>query len=242
MIAGRELTAAECLQLLRAYGIPALTLSGGFFHLTVSQQLAHSKALRLGYDGIEITSAEINDSYERWLALTPSATLTALSIHLPLSDDPERLAAWAQSLPLNRFVLHPERPEILPLFRPLGSRLLIENMDGSRGSWRTPDELEEVFEELPEAGVCLDLAHVELIDPSLSLAEEFFARYSERIRQLHLSRLASDYWHLPLTDQALARFAPLLEQAKSIPWVIEAPFADGPCDPARCARCRRSRE
>ena len=64
------------------------------------------------------------------------------------------LPVWARSI-----VAHPDALSDVGVFRPLGTRLVLENMDDRKNTGRTADEIEAFFEELPDAGFCLDVAH-----------------------------------------------------------------------------------
>ena len=53
-------------------------------------------------------------------------------------------------------------------YRPLGRRLAVENMDARKGGGQTVPELAHVFDQLPEARLCFDIAHAAAVDPTLS--------------------------------------------------------------------------
>jgi hypothetical protein len=241
VIGGKELSASECLSGLRAYKPKAITLSAGHFHIYPDTQAILAKSLELGYDGIEAggPETEVDHIFSFLGTLKPNSS--PISFHLPLPLDPEALVKKCLAITsVSRFVLHPEKPEILPFFRPLGPLLLLENLDSARDNWRSVEEMKAVFEEVPEARLCLDIAHAERVDPSLTLAHELIEAFP--LGQLHISRLAEDCWHLPLTDESLERYDSLLKKAAHVPWIIEAPFSDGPCDPYICERCLYGRE
>jgi hypothetical protein len=243
----RELTGEECRELLSQFSPSALCLSAGHFHILAGQyEEILARTLSLGFDGVEFCVSEQELPGFAHFARSQEELLSqlAVSLHLPLPQDAQAVASLCEKMDVvDRFVLHPERPAEHHHFAVLGKRLLIENMDANRSDWRSAAELEPLFGELPEACICLDLAHIEHLDPTLSLAYELTETLGERIGQVHLSVLASDCWHLPLTRKAVEKFAPLLEKLRHVPWVLEAPFADGPCcDPRVCAKCRYGRE
>lgn len=163
-----------------------------------------------------------------YLARTPSLPFRYISIHGPSKGrqmDEERLvfalrklANWADA-----FVMHPDTIENLELYRPLGQRLLLENMDARKADGRTRDELEAAFAELPEAGFCFDVAHAWSIDPYMSVANELLDGFGERLRHVHLSSLSEELHHVPLSSEDEELFAPVLKRCLDVPWIFEAP-------------------
>ncbi|HEX9983951.1 MAG TPA: hypothetical protein VGF69_11855 [Thermoanaerobaculia bacterium] len=104
-------------------------------------------------------------------------------------------------------VVHPEILVTPSLWRRLGSRLCLENMDDRKTTGRTPDELRELFAVYPEAGFCLDVGHARQIDRSMAAAREMLAEFGERLRQLHVSEVSARGEHLALNAAAREAFA-----------------------------------
>ena len=129
-----------------------------------------------------------------------------------------RLAEYADGV-----VMHPDTIERPGLYRPLGHKLLLENMDARKSTGRTAEELASAFAELPEAGFCFDIAHAWSIDPSMAVASELLDRFGDRLRHLHLSSLSPDLHHVPLTAAHEETFRPILERCVDVPWIFEAP-------------------
>lgn len=119
-------------------------------------------------------------------------------------------------------VLHPETLDELKPFALLGDRLILENMDLLKRSARSVDELEPYFDALPEAGFCFDIAHAQMNDPSMELAHDLLDAFGGRLREVHLSSIASDGRHVPLTPADVDAFWPVLERCREVPWVLEA--------------------
>jgi hypothetical protein len=74
--------------------------------------------------------------------------------------------------------------------------LVLENMDSRKPTGRTAAELEPFFEQLPDAGFCLDIAHAYSIDPSMAVFNDLLDRYRSRdcvrsISVLYATDLAS---------------------------------------------------
>ena len=73
-------------------------------------------------------------------------------------------------------------------------------MDNRKSTGRVADELKPVFDELPEAGFCLDVAHVHSIDPDDGCRPRA-ARPVRLTTAAGARRLAfSDGHHVPLTE------------------------------------------
>ena len=106
----------------------------------------------------------------------------------------------------------------------LGRRLSLESMDPRKPVGQTAGNLEPWFDALPEARLCLDVAHAQAVDPSLEVGHELLARYSSRLSPVHLSSLDAQHHHVPLTDEDIARSARLLARCGDVPWILEAPL------------------
>src|SRR5450755_1341517 len=103
----------------------------------------------------------------------------------------------------------------------LGTRLVLENMDDRKATGRTADEIEPFFEELPDAGFCLDVAHAWSIDPTMDVARELLDRFRSRLKQVHLSSLSAGH-DVPLWAEHEELFADVLDRCRDVPWILEA--------------------
>ena len=152
-----------------------------------------------------------------------------LSVHAPskhrrmsereLVDTLAALPCWVDAI-----VIHPDTIEDAALYRRLGSRLAIENMDARKHDGRTAEELAPYFAALPDAGFCFDVAHAWSIDPSMREGQLMLDRYASRLRELHVSSLRADGTHVALTDDHEELFGPLLGRCRDVPWIFEAPL------------------
>ena len=168
-------------------------------------------------------------SFRDYLATAPTVPFRYRSVHGPsknrrvdeddLVDKLLHLAEWADAI-----VMHPDTIEDPQLYRALGPKLLIENMDARKGWGRTREELEKVFEELPEAAFCFDIAHAWSIDRGMTVSEELLDAFRERLGQVHISSLTSDLRHVPLTEAHEELFRPFLQRCLDVPWILEAPL------------------
>ncbi|HLI83288.1 MAG TPA: sugar phosphate isomerase/epimerase family protein [Bryobacteraceae bacterium] len=86
--------------------------------------------------------------------------------------------------------------ELLPDARRLGVGLMIENLPGD---YNNAAQLGELFDELPELGLHLDIGHANLEVP-FNTAEEILRAYGDRLRHVHLhdNRGGHADLHLPL--------------------------------------------
>lgn len=154
------------------------------------------------------------------------------SVHAPSKglheiDDAE-LVSILTGLPpwVDAVVIHPDTIREPREFRRLGRLLTIENMDARKPTGRTADELEPLFAELPEAGLCFDIAHAKDVDPEMIVGEAIMDRFGHRLRHVHLSSLGAKSGHVPLTAEDEQLFQPLLSRCRDVPWVLEAAIRD----------------
>ncbi|WP_354700340.1 hypothetical protein DSM112329_00609 [Paraconexibacter sp. AEG42_29] len=164
---------------------------------------------------------------EAWLHTLPPLPFRYLSVHAPvkeLDEDEPALIARLAGLPaaVRSIVVHPDVLRDPAAYARVGSRLVIENMDARKAAGQTPADLQPLFALLPEAGFCLDVAHVTAVDPSMELAHELLDCFGARLRQLHVSSLV-DGEHVPLTADDAERFRPVLRRCVDVPWLLEAP-------------------
>jgi hypothetical protein len=162
-----------------------------------------------------------------FLTRHPGLSFRYLSVHAPVKGRrmPEaELVARLTELPraVDAIVVHPDLIQEPSLYRPLGRRLAIENMDDRKPTGQLAAELEPLFEELPDAGFCFDVAHAWAVDSSMAAGEELLDRLRCRLRHLHVSSLV-DGEHVSLTTEHEQLFAPLLRRCVDVPWILEAP-------------------
>jgi len=167
---------------------------------------------------------------EAFLAGGPELPFAYLSVHAPVKHmrmpEAELVARLARLAPVvDAIVVHPDAIEDPLAYRRLGSCLVLENMDARKPTGRTVAELEPFFAALPEAGLCLDVAHVLSVDPTLAEGERLLDAHAGRLRHLHVSSLDAECRHLPLSEEHEARFAPLLRRCPDVPWILEAPLS-----------------
>ena len=150
-----------------------------------------------------------------------------VSVHAPvaMAGDPAEVVATLAPYPFD-VVLHPDVYGSERACAQLGARAVFENMDVAKEFGRSVDDLGTVFAALPDAGFCLDVAHVWTNDPSLALGHELLDTFGDRLRQLHVSGIEPDGTHRTTTAADLARYEPLLERCGHVPWLLEAELGD----------------
>jgi hypothetical protein len=123
-------------------------------------------------------------------------------------------------------VAHPEILRTPSLWRRLGGRLCLENMDDRKTTGRTPGELRELFECFPDATFCLDLGHARQIDPTMASALRMLREFGGRLRQLHVSEVGARGEHLPLGATTRMSFAQVAHRVPATcPLIIESVIA-----------------
>ncbi len=121
-------------------------------------------------------------------------------------------------------IVHPDTITDARIWEDFGDLLWIENLDKRKPGARTTSELESIFERLPNAGFCLDLAHARQIDPTMSEAARMLDSFRPRLRQIHASGLNSNSTHTELSAAAsfaISQVSHLIP--REIPIVLESP-------------------
>jgi hypothetical protein len=162
-----------------------------------------------------------------YLRSAPRLPFLFVSVHAPSKDvdDESALVEMLTGIPawVDAIVVHPDTISEAGLYRRLGHRLVLENMDTRKRRGHTADDLAALFAELPDARLCLDLAHAKDVDPSLAVAATIVQRFSSRLSHIHLSSLDAAQHHVPLTRDDETLFGTVLARCRDVPWILEAP-------------------
>lgn len=165
------------------------------------------------------------------------AAFPHVSAHAPGRFEPGREAEVARTLARTLvprripFVLHPNAIDDPAVWREHGALVRIENMDGRKATGRTADELRGFFHALPEARLCLDLAHAWQVDPDGDEARRILEAFGDRLAEIHLSGITPEARHRRLdhADGEMIHFArslaPLLPAG--VPVILESPLEPG---------------
>jgi hypothetical protein len=167
---------------------------------------------------------------EAYLSGSPELPFCYLSVHAPVKalrlPEAELVRRLARLAPVvDAIVVHPDAIEEPRLYRELGSCLVLENMDARKPTGRTAAELAPYFRALPEAGLCLDVAHVLSVDPTMAEGGRILDAFAGRLRHLHVSSVDEECRHVALRADQEERFEPLLRRCPDVPWILEAPLA-----------------
>lgn len=194
---------------------------------------AVERAAREGWGILELTAIDEDRlvALTRFLDVEPEALagFERVSVHAPVRFDggPHDVHTPLTALSYD-VVLHPDVYRSEEWVGELGARAVFENMDvGKVFGWQLAD-LREVFDVFPEAGFCLDVAHVWTHDPTLALGHELLNELDHRLRELHVSGIEPDGTHRPTTQGDLELYEPLLDRCRAVPWILEAELVGEP--------------
>lgn len=120
-------------------------------------------------------------------------------------------------------ISHPEMITDCTLWKKLGNRLHIENMDNREGVLgKTIEEMEQIFDKLPDASMCFDIGHARQVDPTMELARDLCVKFAEKIKEIHLSKINPfTCGHHPIDDNALEAFSKITDVLPSCPIILE---------------------
>lgn len=156
------------------------------------------------------------------------AGFSYVSVHAPSTfslEEESQVVRHLQTVPAGwPIILHPDTISNWPAWLEFGNQLLIENMDKRKPDGRTADELKRVFERLPEAGLCFDLAHARQVDPTMTEALLILREFGSRIRQVHLSEVSTGSKHARLSYGAILAYRGVGTRIPSdVPIILEGP-------------------
>jgi endonuclease IV len=124
-------------------------------------------------------------------------------------------------------VLHPDAMHRIDLWREFGDLLYVENMDKRKPIGRTVQELAGIFNALPDALFCFDIAHARQVDSSMTEAFVILKHFGSRLRQVHISEVNTSSKHDRISRGAFRAFrevAHLIPQ--TIPIILETPVVE----------------
>jgi sugar phosphate isomerase/epimerase len=160
------------------------------------------------------------------------AQFSYIAVHSPsrfLPEEEDFVIDLLQHVPAEwPIVLHPDTIHRSEKWARFGAQLALENMDRRKPNGRSAEEIAHYFDELPDARLCLDLAHAHQYDKTMTEAFRMLTRFGDRICQLHVSELDSAGRHFALSYATIAAFT---EIASLIP--ADAPIIIESLDPLR---------
>ena len=209
---------------MRPIGFSTGAISRGDFRAALDT-LAHTDA-----DAVELSALRAGE-LPGLIAALPSLDLARfrhVAVHAPSRYEPgeERAIVRLLGEAAGRgfdVVVHPDAMCDVAAWEPLGARLCVENMDKRKPVGRTAEELASYFDRLPEAGLCFDVAHARQVDGSMLEGRRILTRYRDRLRQLHVSEVATDSRHVRVSAGAQGDFRTLAELVPpDVPLIIES--------------------
>lgn len=120
-------------------------------------------------------------------------------------------------------IVHPDVLYHPELWQRFGRQLLIENMDRRKSTGRTPAELQGWFDKMPQARLCLDVAHARQLDTTLHMLGSLVHTFAERIAEIHISELDSLCRHHPLSKSSVQDYHYFADKyPEMVPIIIES--------------------
>jgi hypothetical protein len=164
-----------------------------------------------------------------WLPRLDLRQFVFVSVHAPSSYQAHQECevvsnlevAATMNLPI---VVHPDTIHDISLWKAFGKLVCIENMDKRKAIGRNVEELDGVFEKLPDASMCFDIAHARQYDTSMLEAYRILRSYRGKIRQLHVSEVNSSSRHDRLSHGAVRSFQEVADMLPpEAPVILESP-------------------
>ncbi len=121
-------------------------------------------------------------------------------------------------------IVHPDIIVNFEKWKVFGALLCIENMDKRKAIGRTSEDLKFIFDNLPDASFCLDIAHAKQIDQTMAECVKMLRMFSHKLIQFHISDVTSDCNHVPINLEAIESYRKVSTLVpKNIPFIIESP-------------------
>jgi hypothetical protein len=152
-----------------------------------------------------------------------------VSVHAPsrfgAGDEAAIAGALARRVPLGwPIILHADTIHDPGVWRELGARIAVENMDKRKPGGRTLGELAAVFAALPEASFCFDVGHARQIDRTMNEAYFLLKDLGRRLCQVHVSEVNTESRHDQLSRAAVLSFRKVARLVpEGVPLILETP-------------------
>lgn len=209
---------------MRPIGFSTGALAKGDFNLALDMQRDLPRI-----DAVELSALRDHElrTLVEAIASLDLSLFAYVSFHAPSklhALDEETVFALLLRLPESwPIVVHPAILRTPSLWRQLGERVCIENMDNRKTTGRTVAELSTLFDILPEATFCLDLGHTRQVDPTMASAILMIRQFGERLRQVHVSDVGPRGEHFALGATARYAFAKVSRHLPAAcPLIIES--------------------
>lgn len=148
-----------------------------------------------------------------------------ISFHAPTNfNDEKALVAQLKTvadMEMN-IIVHPDTIHDISIWKELGNRLCLENMDSRKSVGRTAEELRSFYDQLPEATLCFDIAHARQVDSSMTEGLRIIEEFRDRLVQVHLSEVNSKGKHFSMSFAAKRAYEPFAEIISTVPVILES--------------------
>jgi len=214
---------------MRPFGFSTGALARGDF----------ARALRM-LDGFDLEAVELSAlrSHElpdltEFVEKTDLSRFSHISVHAPTDYEADEEASIVKRLAVFArkgwpIVPHPDVIRDYTPWKQFGPLLLIENMDKRKPVGRTVEELERIFERLPEAGMCFDIAHARQVDSSMTEAYRIVRTYRDAIKQVHISVVNTSSRHDLISPSVADSFRTVaILIPGTVPAILETPVKEG---------------
>ena len=84
-------------------------------------------------------------------------------------------------------------------------------MDKRKPCGRIVADLKKIFDKLPDAGFCLDVAHAKQVDPTMTECYLMIKEFKHKLIQLHLSDVTTESKHVCLNEQAIISYQKIVK-------------------------------
>jgi hypothetical protein len=153
-----------------------------------------------------------------------------VSVHVPSlfdPDDEEEVVALVDRFPAEwLLVTHPDVIQKWDLWRKLGRRICIENMDKRKPIGQSRQDLLEIFDRLPDSTFCFDVGHAHQVDPTMGEAFLILEEFSVKLCELHISEVNSESKHDLISLEAERSFEVVAQLIpKNVPVILESRVA-----------------
>ncbi|WP_192363406.1 hypothetical protein [Mesorhizobium mediterraneum] len=148
-----------------------------------------------------------------------------ISFHAPTNFSDERTLVGqlktVADMEMN-IIVHPDTIRDISIWKELGNRLCLENMDSRKAVGRTAEELRSFYEQLPEATLCFDIAHARQVDSSMTEGLRIIEEFRARLVEVHLSEVNSKGKHFSMSFAAKRAYEPFAEILSTVPVILES--------------------
>jgi hypothetical protein len=205
--------------------------TGALFKDQVAEGVALSRHLELR--AIELSALRLRElpALIEFVSQNDLSAFRYVSLHAPTDFSPEQEEGVASSLlAIARkmrwcVVLHPDCIRDARVWEPFEDLLCIENMDKRKSVGRTVGELDVIFERLPKARMCFDIAHARQVDTTMTEAYRILGRFKDRIFQIHMSEITSASKHDRISNDAVVSFRQVAAYMPDVPVILESPVS-----------------